>query len=246
MCVGVLHLASVVSQATARAVVTAPATRRRASFRFHRSLPQAVRGLGLHESRNSRVSNLTASGLASNRLAMALKRRAESKSESTLAARIGAQREPGRAEVSLERLEAEFGDASRYEIVASLKELEKAGSGQFVVGRKGQRSRFVWARDKAPAAPRAAQKAASAPKRSRVRADRGAVDRAPGLSSEPAPQGSASKPPVPAASRTLRHSFHLRPGLLVSIELPEDVSATEVARFCSFLQAIPFAGDTRR
>jgi len=147
---------------------------------------------------------------------MALKRRVEPKSESALAARIVAQREPGRAEVSLERLEAEFSDASRYEIVASLKELEKAGNGQFVVGRKGQRSRFIWARGKAPAAPRVAKTAAKAV-------------------------------PVPgAASRTLRHSFHLRPGLLVSIELPEDVTATEVARFCSFLQAIPFAGDTRR
>src|SRR5690349_7591566 len=96
---------------------------------------------------------------------MAMKRRVESKTESPLAARIVAQREPGRAEVSLERLEADFGDASRYEIVASLKELEKAGGGQFVVGRKGQRSRFVWARDKAPTAPRVAKKASRGARR---------------------------------------------------------------------------------
>jgi hypothetical protein len=175
---------------------------------------------------------------------MALKRRVESKSQSPLAERILAQREPGRAEVSLERLEAEFDDASRYEIVASLKELEKAGSGQFVVGRKGQRSRFVWARQKAGAAPRVAKKAARAPKRSPAQAAPGRPDAAPSI--EPTPKGSAVAAPVPSASRTLRHSFHLRPGLLVSIELPEDVNATEVARFCSFLQAIPFAGDRSR
>lgn len=177
---------------------------------------------------------------------MALKRRAESKSQSPLAARILAQREPGRAELSLERLEAELGDASRYEIVASLKELEKAGSGQFVVGRKGQRSRFVWAREKAPTAPRAEKNAARGSRRSPIHAARSAADAAPALPGKPSPKGSTRAALVPAASRTLRHSFHLRPGLLVSIELPEDVTATEVARFCSFLQAIPFAGDTRR
>jgi hypothetical protein len=176
---------------------------------------------------------------------MALKRRVESKSPSPLSARILAQREPGRPEVSLERLEAEFGEASRYEIVASLKELEKAGSGQFVVGRKGQRSRFVWARDKAPAGPRIAKRAAKASRRAPVQAAPGAAAAAPALSSEPSPKGTAGEALLPAASRTLRHSFHLRRGLLVSIELPEDVTATEVARFCSFLQAIPFAGDTR-
>lgn len=233
---------------------------------------------------------------------MALKRRVEPKPQSPLPARILAAREPGRAEVSLERLEAEFGDASRYEIVASLKALEKAGSGQFVVGRKGQRSRFVWAHDNPPDPPRAAKKAAKGSPRGRLDAVPDA-DGAPALSSEPRPKGSTRKALVPAgkrlervvlssraageapprprsprsatsdaaaldagasspsmtgaarspaeprlgaASRTLRHSFHLRPGLLVSIDLPEDVTATEVSRFCSFLEAIPFAGGGRR
>lgn len=217
---------------------------------------------------------------------MALKRRVESKSQSALAARILAQREAGRAEVSLDRLEAEFADASRYEIVASLKELEKAGRGQLVVGRKGQRSHFLWA--EGPDAPRGAKQAPKKAKASKA-AGRGssaaapapvaAGAAAPSLSAEPGPKGSARRVLVPAGrrperpklsshasavtrqapgspvpgsepqpaapTRTLRHTFHLRPGMLVSIELPEDVSATEVARFCSFLQAIPFEGAAR-
>ena len=202
---------------------------------------------------------------------MAVKRRTGAPARGPLAERILAQREVGGAEVSLERLEADFADASRYDIVASLKELEKGGRGQFVVGRKGQRSRFIWGEAKAASPTRVAKK---------VRAKRGAAPlesaaraaAAPALSSEPAPKGSARKvlvpvgkrperpklsggnaPEAPAAqrperatatsSRTLRHSFHLRPGLLVNLELPEDVTATEVDRFCSFLKAIPFAGD---
>ena len=45
--------------------------------------------------------------------------------------------------------------------------------------------------------------------------------------------------------RSLQHSFHLRPGLQVTIELPEDVTGIEIDRFCTFLQAIPFAGGGR-
>ncbi|HTV24990.1 MAG TPA: hypothetical protein VMG12_40130 [Polyangiaceae bacterium] len=45
------------------------------------------------------------------------------------------------------------------------------------------------------------------------------------------------------SSSPLKHSFHLRPGVRVEIELPENVTVSEVDRFCSFLKTIPFAGD---
>src|SRR5688572_17103787 len=76
---------------------------------------------------------------------MAVKKRREpAASHNPLAERILGQRAAADEEISLERLEAELGDASRYDIVAALKALEKAGDGQFIAGRKGQRSRFVW------------------------------------------------------------------------------------------------------
>lgn len=210
---------------------------------------------------------------------MAVRRRLQARAP--LAERILAQRDAGGAEVSLERLEADFADASRYEIVAALKELEKAGRGQFVVGRKGQRSRFVWGATKAAAPPRLAKKVrekrAATPAPGAARAVEVAP---PPLSAEPAPKGSTRKalaaagkrperpqlssraapepPPIARAersgserptgteratgtsARTLSHAFHLRPGLLVNIDLPEDVTPTEVDRLCAFLKAIPF------
>ena len=59
------------------------------------------------------------------------KRKEAAGSHNPLAQRILGQRAGADAEISLERLEAELIGASRYDIVASLKELEKAGEGQF-------------------------------------------------------------------------------------------------------------------
>jgi hypothetical protein len=193
---------------------------------------------------------------------MAVKKRLEAPAiRHPLAERILERREGKDAELTLERLEAEFADASRYDIVAALKALEKAGGGHFVVGRRGQKARFVWAEKPA------AEKKVNVTKMSATRPAAGPA--APVLSEEPAPKGSTRKllvpvgkrldrpklstreTPEPAArpertpSRSLQHAFHLRPGVLVSVELPEDVTSIEVERFCSFLKAIPFAGASR-
>lgn len=185
---------------------------------------------------------------------MAVKKRKEpAASHNPLAERILGQRAAADVEISLERLEAELMDASRYDIVASLKELEKAGEGQFIAGRKGQRSRFVWGAKAGPA--RAASRKGSAatpePRQASKRVAKLASKAAPA-----APRRAAEVPPsakhargagapVSRIARSLQHSFHLRPGLTVSIDLPEDVTPTEVDRFCTFLKALPFAGAHR-
>jgi len=71
---------------------------------------------------------------------------------SRLAARI--RQRWGRAgeELPLERL-AELGDSPRCDIVAALKELEKAGLGELSVGRDGHRASFVWAKRTPQATP---------------------------------------------------------------------------------------------
>jgi len=68
-----------------------------------------------------------------------------------LAARI--RRRWGKAgeELPLERLAAELGDSPRYDIMAALKELEKAGLGALSVSKKGHRASFVWAKRTSPA-----------------------------------------------------------------------------------------------
>lgn len=246
---------------------------------------------------------------------MAVKRRWETAARNPLAEQILKQRD-GAGEVLLERLEADLADSSRYEIVASLEELERSGRGQFLLGRKGQKSRFVWAAAKpAPdesAAKRAPGKAAAKPTPAKTAAKpalgktaakpapgkaaaKPALDKTaakpapdetspkptrakpdlarepsgaltPALSTEPGAKGSTrkalvptvrrlerpklsahelpeplSRPPARAPAASLRHSFHLRPTVLVTIELPADVSTTEVERLCGFLKSIPFA-----
>jgi len=209
---------------------------------------------------------------------MAVKKRKEpATSHNPLAERILGQRAAADVEISLERLEAELVDASRYDIVASLKELEKAGEGQFIAGRKGQRSRFVWGAKAGGSASRKAS-AAAAPeprdvsKRASKRVAKVASKAAPSASRRAAEKPPSADPgesaarellapgggrltrtklsreagaPVSRIARSLQHSFHLRPGLTVSIDLPEDVTPTEVDRFCTFLKALPFAGPRR-
>jgi hypothetical protein len=239
---------------------------------------------------------------------MAAKKRWETAARNPLVEQILKQRD-GAGEVLLERLEADLADSSRYEIVASLKELESSGRGQFLVGRKGQKSRFVWAAarptpDETAAKPTPGKTAAkptpgkSAAKPARAEtttpstlgktATRPAPDETPSkatrakpdlarepsgalaLSTETVAKGATRKALVPTVRRlerpklsahelpeplsrpsararaaSLQHSFHLRPGVLVTIELPEDVSNSEVERLCGFLKSIPFARDPR-
>lgn len=48
--------------------------------------------------------------------------------------------------------------------------------------------------------------------------------------------------PAPAADTgMLVHSFHLRPGLQVTIELPADLSEREAERLARFVQSLPVA-----
>jgi hypothetical protein len=192
-----------------------------------------------------------------------------------LAEQILKRRDGKSAAVSLARLEAELADANRYDIVASLKELEKAGWGRFIAGRSGQKSSFAWA-ERAPSekkltvgkASGGAQASAAVPAFSDEAAPQGSSRKAlaptskrlerPKLSTrqpktrEPSDAPSARRLPAKPAARPLgrdqkllQHSFHLRPGVLVTLELPEDVTPIEVDRFCHFLKAIPFAGSPR-
>ncbi|MEY4577842.1 MAG: hypothetical protein RL701_2545 [Pseudomonadota bacterium] len=121
-------------------------------------------------------------------------------------------------EVSLDQLISELGDVQRYDIVAALKELERSGAGTFTAGRSGQRARFAW---------------------------NAAVKNAKPVAVEPevvvsGPKAKGATRVVERAGGVLEHSFHLRPGYVVSVRIPADVSRGEMDRFCQFLQAIPF------
>jgi hypothetical protein len=150
---------------------------------------------------------------------------------SPLAKRIVAQRDVAQAEIGLERLEAELGDVSRYDLVASLRELEKAGAGRFVVDRKGRKSRFIWSSSAGPTASGAVASAAVAP----------GVNEAASRPRKARPAAVAPPPSMaPHQPRSLQHSFHVRPGVLATFDLPADITPTEIERLCQLLKAIPF------
>ncbi|MEY2936197.1 MAG: hypothetical protein RL033_6946, partial [Pseudomonadota bacterium] len=74
------------------------------------------------------------------------KRRAPVAKQGPLAAQILARFGAADDAVTVERLESELVELERYDIVAALQELQKAGAGAWVGGRKGGKARFVWSR----------------------------------------------------------------------------------------------------
>ena len=156
--------------------------------------------------------------------------------QGTLASRIFEKWARAGEDVPLERLESELPDERRYDIVAALRALEKNGAGEFVVGRKGTRSRFVWS-----------DKSALSTARTQIATERAA---APAKSSAPpsrkvGAKEAAAAPASAAGTFTrsdgmLEHAFHVRPGVLATFRLPADVTRPEIDRLCQLLQSIPF------
>jgi hypothetical protein len=129
----------------------------------------------------------------------------------------------------LERLESELDDQRRYDIVAALKELEKANLGELSAGRRGHKTVFQWA----PAAARAQKRAAAAAPQDAPPTSRSTPTRA-------APRRAARAQTASPAAALIEHAFHVRPGVTASFRLPADVTRAEVERLCEILRAIPF------
>lgn len=111
---------------------------------------------------------------------------------------------------------------SRRDVITALRELEKANCGAFIIGRRGQPSRFQWAVEMI-AAGRAA------------RGDQKDV--------EPLAEGDARKgtdEEIEVKAGVVRHSYKLRPDFSLGLDLPEDLSTNEAARLAEFIKTLPF------
>lgn len=173
-------------------------------------------------------------------------------------------------DVLLDRLVSELQGEQRYDVVAALKELERLGSGEFLVGSAGGKARFIWrgrgrgdergaaavtggfkarggakatsARKLKPASQTTSQTSAR-PEHKPVPATKKAKPVATVTAPKSTPVGTrtaSTRPRGTARSESLDHVFHLRPGYVVTVHLPTDVSRVEMDRFCQFLQSIPF------
>jgi hypothetical protein len=109
-------------------------------------------------------------------------------------------------------------DAARTKrsVLDALRAMEAHEFGRLFLGRRGRKTRFVVWRDNVE------DIAFYAALRARTGQENGAA-------------------PVPTArSSVLRHTFALRPGFTVNVELPEDLSRPEAVRLAQFLRSLPF------
>jgi hypothetical protein len=137
---------------------------------------------------------------------------------------------PGDAKMTVDSLHGilkceEEPAVSRRELVQTLRAFAQAGCGRFVTGRHGRPSRFVWAHSLAWVG-------------GAVSGGTGNSDGAKDAASNT--NNLASEPKATAASM-FSHPFRLRPTLVVSVQLPNDLTAHEADRLARFIQTLPFA-----
>ncbi len=131
-----------------------------------------------------------------------------------------ASRERNRSTTTVGRIQANVDPSgnsiSRGDVIEVFRALEDAGCGAFKAGRKGWESRFEWT------------------------AQMVAVGQA--ASGEPVKVEEVTKDEAgdEEAEITLRHSYHLRPDVSVTFELPRDLTPIEAERLAQFLRSLPF------
>ncbi len=109
-------------------------------------------------------------------------------------------------------------ELSRQQVISVLQSLESAGCGDFIVGRRGKSSRFIWKVSTAAVGDLA----------------RGAQVHRSELSRPTESVFSGEEGDI------VVHQYHLRPGLKpVRLELPIDLTVTEAARLAMFITTLP-------
>lgn len=110
-------------------------------------------------------------------------------------------------------------DVTRQQVISVFKSLEDCSCGQFVPGRRGWPSRFVWSTAMISVGRTAA-------------GEQEAVEEFPEETHE-----------VEEDSFWLTHSFHLRPDVTLELEFPADLTSQEAQRIARFVEALPFEND---
>jgi hypothetical protein len=121
--------------------------------------------------------------------------------------------------VRLAQRGSEFG---RGEVIEFFRQLEKTGAGRFVIGRRGQPTRFEWDVQAISAAKAA-------------KGEVGAVEVLP--PGTPA-NDDDDEDEVPAGM--IRHFFRLRQDQAVQFDLPENLTEKEASRLGEFIKTLPF------
>jgi hypothetical protein len=134
-----------------------------------------------------------------------------------------ARRQRNQTETKVDRIVAllatEGHEISRGDVIDAFRSLEDLGAGQFVTGRRGWPSRFVWSVGMVSVG----KAAAGEPQE---------IESIPDESFEEEP-----------TSAMLGHSFYLRVDTPVTIELPVDLTKVEAERLASFVRTLPIENE---
>ena len=131
-----------------------------------------------------------------------------------------AARERNQGETSVDRalqiLRNGGADVSRQQIISVFRGLETCGCGEFVAGRHGFPSRFVWSTAMI------------------------SVGRAAAGEQEEVEQLPTEDEELNRGDSWLTHSFQLRPQMTLEIDLPANLSSKEAQRIARFIETLPF------
>ncbi len=131
-----------------------------------------------------------------------------------------AQRRRNQDETTVDRalanLNQDGGTFARADLVRILKTLADIGCGDFVTGRRGWPSRFVWGTEMI------------------------VVGRVAAGEDQPIEQIEQETDEEGTTRDFLTHAFYLRPDVSVEIELPTDLDRDEAERLARFITALPF------
>ncbi|WP_127475145.1 hypothetical protein [Sulfurivermis fontis] len=133
-----------------------------------------------------------------------------------------ASRQRAQSETKVDRILRVLNDEgfefSRGDIVDLFQKLEEIECGQFVVGRHGWPSRFVW-------------------NASSLTVSRMASGEGPELTEIEENEEAEELPEE--EEELLTHTFNLRPDLTITIDLPQDLTAKEAERLSLFVKSLP-------
>jgi hypothetical protein len=131
-----------------------------------------------------------------------------------------ASRHNNQTETKLERiqvrLQADGHDVKRSELIATFRRFEQIGCGQYIEGRRGWPSRFVWAVGSVSACRAAIGEIST------IEPEAQAIDQTPG------------------DEATITHTYNLRADLKIELLLPMDLTPAEAERIATFVKTLPF------
>lgn len=119
-------------------------------------------------------------------------------------------------------------DVARRDLIGLLQALQEHDAGEFIVGRRGQPSRFRWAVGMIGLA-----KAVRGEEDAAIQA----IDESEAL---PDINGDEPHEEERAAPGTIRHVYQLRPDTQVRLDLPANLTTKEALRLAEFIKTLPF------